>query len=50
VWKIRCDGPGSAEHLAAALAKSKLGAGAAPQIERRGADLVVTYGYEKPPV
>src|SRR5262249_22678347 len=50
VWKIRCDGPGSAERLAAALAKSRLGAGSVPQIERRGADLVVTSGYEKAPI
>lgn len=50
VWKVRCEGPGSAERLAAALAKARLGAKNAPQIERRASDLIVTLGYEKPPI
>ena len=50
VWKVRCDGAGSAERLAAALAKARQGAKNAPQIERRASDLIVTLGYEKPPI
>ena len=47
---MRCDGPGSAELMAAALAKARQGAKNAPQIERRASDLIVTLGYEKPPI
>ena len=50
VWRVRCDGPGSAEILAAALARARQGAKNAPQIERRASDLIVTLGYEKPPI
>lgn len=50
LWRIRCDGPESAGRLAATLARARQAAKNAPRIERRGADLVVTLGYEKPPL
>ena len=50
VWKIRCDGPASAERLASALTKARQDSKNAPRIERRGTDLVLTLGYEKPPI
>ena len=50
VWKTRCDGPASAERLAAALVKARAGKKPGERVERRGADVIVTLGYEKPPV
>ena len=47
VWKIRCDGPGSAERLAATLVKARKGSKAEPLIERRASDVIVTFGYPK---
>jgi hypothetical protein len=49
VWKIRCDGPGSAERLAATLLKARKGAKNEPAIERRASDVILTLGYAKPP-
>ena len=50
LWKVRCDGPASADRLAAALAKARQGAKNAPQIQRSASDLTVSLGYEKPPI
>jgi hypothetical protein len=50
LWKVRCDTPGSAERLAAALTMARQGAKNAPRVERRASELIVTLGYEKPPI
>ncbi|MGH9398857.1 MAG: hypothetical protein ACRD00_00705 [Thermoanaerobaculia bacterium] len=48
-WTVRCDGPGSADRLASALQKARNGGKPGETISRRGADVIVTFGYEKPP-
>jgi hypothetical protein len=50
LWKIRCDGPGSADRLASALARARKGKKYEPTIERRAADVILTFGYGKPPL
>ena len=47
-WTIRCDGPGGAERFAAALVKARAGKKPGEKVERRGSDVVVSLGYEKP--
>ncbi|HEV2064975.1 MAG TPA: hypothetical protein VGS00_10555 [Thermoanaerobaculia bacterium] len=48
-WTVRCDGPGSADRFAAALLKARNGGKPGETIKRRGSDVIVTLGYEKPP-
>lgn len=47
-WTVRCDGPGSAERLAAAFLKARNGGKPGETVKRRGSDVIVTFGYEKP--
>jgi hypothetical protein len=49
VWRIRCDGPGSAERLAATFLKARKGAKSEPAVERRASEVIVTFGYAKTP-
>ncbi len=48
LWTVRCDGPGSAERLVTALLKARNGGKPGETIKRRGADVIVSFGYEKP--
>lgn len=47
-WIVRCDGPGGADRFASALVKARDGKKPGEKVERRGADVVVSFGYEKP--
>lgn len=42
-WTVRCDGPGSADRLSAALLKARAGKKPGEKVERRGADVIVTF-------